>query len=250
MTVVAFIPARAGSTRIPNKNLATVGDEALVSRALRCAWDAGCDRVVVSTNSAEIGVRMITDAVARAAETNRPRLAEYHSRPEALAGPHAQIEDAIAHWLRRDSLSPDDVIVLLQPTSPFRKPETVRRCVDLVRGGCDSALAVTVDNHRAFFWGRLRALYDEASGTDLAERVVWDRPLASRPRTQDLQPVAIETGSVYAFTAAHFRATGCRMGGREAIVRVPWLEALDIDTPEDLELARYLAPLADGRRAS
>ena len=37
------------------------------------------------------------------------------------------------------------------------------------------------------------------------------------------------------------------MGGREAIVRVPWIEALDIDTPEDLELARYLAPMVDGR---
>lgn len=237
VTTVAFIPARGGSTRVVGKNLALVGGVSLVERAVRCAREAGCDRVVVSTDD---------DRIASVASE---AAAEIHDRPVTLAGPHAQIEDAIAHWLRRDSFRPSDVIVLLQPTSPFRRAETVRRCIELVRDhGCDSALAVTVDRHRAFFWGRLRALYDEQTGTDLAERVIWDRPLASRPRTQDLHPVAIETGSVYAFTAAHFRATGCRMGGREAIVRVPWIDALDIDTPEDLELARYLAPLADAER--
>lgn len=227
MTVVAFIPARGGSTRVPRKNLALVDGKTLLERTLRAAET--CDRVVVSTDDTAIA------AIAR------NRWHEVHERPEQLAGSTAQIEPAIAHWLRRADLAPTDTVVLLQPTSPFRRADTVRRCVDLVARGCDSALTVHHDPQRVHFSGRRRALYDEATGLDLCERVIWDRPLTWRPRSQDCAGDSVENGCVYAFTVAHFRATGCRMGGREGAVAISRWEAFEIDTPEDLAVARALA---------
>lgn len=231
--VWGFVPARGGSTRIPRKNLAVINGRSLVVRAIDAAFAGGCDRVVVSTDDDEIAA---------------------HAEPVATVHRDSghwsmsQIEPRIAHWMRRADVAEGDVIVLLQPTSPFRRASTVRRCIELVRDhGCDSALAALVDVRRVVFSGRLRGLYDPGTDTDLAERVIWDRSLAHRPRSQDVPGVGVEAGSVYAFTAAHFRATRCRMGGREAIVRVPWLDAFEIDEPEQLEVARLLAPMADGR---
>jgi CMP-N-acetylneuraminic acid synthetase len=165
-----------------------------------------------------------------------------HDRPEHLADAHAQIEDAVAHWLHRCSptLADDDVIALLQPTSPFRAPATVKRCVELVRAGCDSAVTVTMFSQNT---GRTRGLYDDKWGDDIALRTLWDRPVsAPRPRSQDGEKKARENGVAWAFRVDHFRRTANRMGGREASVPTSELEALEVDYPHELELARVLSP--------
>lgn len=235
MTVYAFIPARGGSTRIPRKNLADVGGRSLLERAIDVCREVA-DRVIVSTDDEEI------------AEHATRHGASLHGRPAGLASSTAQIEDAIAHWLRRADVQPSDVVILAQPTSPFRRATTMRECVRLVREhGLDSALEVMTDVRREIFSGRIRVRYDDAKGIDIAPRVVWDRPLHWRPRTQDVRSIGVETGSCYAFTVAHFAHTKCRMGGRDGAVRVSWLDAFDIDDPEQLEVARLLAPYADAR---
>lgn len=219
MTIVAFIPARRGSERLADKNLAKVGGHSLVSRACRCAYEAGCDQVIVSTDSYEIACE----------GSSGP----YHHRPPSLSGPRSQIEEALGHWMRRSEpvLDDADVVCLLQPTSPFRKPETVRECVRLVRAGYDSVTTVTLDGRNT---GRLRS---HADGTPKA---IWDRPITSRPRSQDARQQAVENGCVWAFSVVHFRRWKLRQGGHEAVVVTSWLEALEIDTAADLEAARAL----------
>jgi CMP-N-acetylneuraminic acid synthetase len=176
---IAFVPSRGGSKRVPHKNMQRVGGLRLVDRAIVCALDAGCDLVVVSTDDPD------TAHAARAYGS-----VEVHDRPVHLASDTAQIEDAIAHWLHRASpvLADDDVLVLAQPTSPFRRPETIRECVRYVREhGCDSAIAVRRDVARVVFHGRIRGLYDEKLGRDVGVRVLWNNPADFRPRTQDCE---------------------------------------------------------------
>ena len=231
--VIAFIPARAGSQRIQRKNLAEVGGVPLVARAVRTGLGAET-RVVVSSDSASVL------SAADAAVSGRVWA---HRRAREHAGPHAQIEDAIQHWVSRElrgfPLSPRDVIVLLQPTSPFRRVETVRECIRLVRDeGYDSALTITLAFRRN---GRVR------SHEDGTPRVIWNAPDPLwRPRSQDVRPEGYENGAVYAFTVEHFRRTRCRMGGREACVPISQWEAFEIDTPEDLDVARLIAPMFEG----
>lgn len=246
MTVFAFVPSRGASVRIPNKNLAEVGGVSLVARALMCADWAGVDQTIISTDSDAVWDSAYAQRVATAEhrlslpreQDPGPEASELwrHERPESLAGPHSQIESSISHWLLRCDpvLADDDVIALLQPTSPFRKPETVRRCVELVQSGYDSALTVTLDARRS---GRLR------SHEDGTLRAIWNAPPGFRPRSQEGGPgrrQPVENGCVYAFSVRHFRATGLRMGGHEAVVPTLWTEALEVDDEFDLAVARAL----------
>ncbi len=244
---IAFIPARGGSDRVPGKNLQKVGDVSLAARAVLAGISSGM-RAVMSSDvngmfdavAREVGYTTWVASDASKEARDRParsRLA-FHARPPDLAGPHSQIENAILHWMRHAELEPSDVIVLLQPTSPFRRAETIRECVRLVsEEGYDSALTVTLDFHRD---GRVR------SHEDGTMRILWNHPDPLwRPRSQDVRPQGFENGCVYAFTVEHFRKTACRMGGREACVPISRWEAFEIDTPEDLEVARMIAPMFD-----
>lgn len=226
--VVAFVPARGGSKRVPRKNMAEVGGITLLGRAIRVARQADSGvRLVVSTDMDHLTSALEGTGI------------EVHARPLALCGDGAQIEDAIEHWLTDAAdVQDDDVIVMLQPTSPFRRPETVRACVRAVRTTGLPCLTVRRDHAYAF------------TGIAEGERVRWHREqLASwRPRTQELDALVVENGCVYAFTAAHFRSTKNRMAQEMAFVEVSQWESLDIDTEEDLRTARALAPLIeDGR---
>lgn len=225
--VYALVPARGGSERLPRKNMCTINGRTLVQCAIDSVWGMDC-HVVVSTDD---------DEIARHSEHE----ATIHRRPAHLAGPRSQIEEAMHHWLIRQKpvLRDDDVLLLLQPTSPFRKPGTVARCVELVRSGYDSALTVCLDHRNT---GRLRS---HADGT---LRTIWNRPLSFRPRSQDDRTLAVENGCVYACSVKHFRRSKLRHGGTEAIVPIDWLEALEIDDALDLAAARALAPVAFGGR--
>lgn len=224
MTSYAFVPARGGSERLPGKNLAEVGGISLVKRALLRGMQADC-RMVLSTDSGAIE----TEALSVGA-------VQIHRRPAHMAGPRAQIETAIKHWGRAQGLERSDVVVLLQPTSPLRRVETVRRCVELAHGPQGFGFTVTLD-HREPFRGNRANLSD----TGLA-RCVFERPRGwTRPRSQDVRLCPEENGCVYAFRWGHLLDTGSRMGsGVMACVPTPWWEAWEIDEPNDLRVARAL----------
>jgi N-acylneuraminate cytidylyltransferase len=236
---VAFIPARAGSKRIPHKNLAMVGDRTLLQRAIDAAEQGGCERnIYVSTDDEDIAL----------AAMSWGRAVRIHDRPAELATDHAQIESALAHWWRRCDDKPD-VVVLLQATSPFRTAEHVRQAIALlVSTGADSVVGVTA-GHEGHFAGRLkpREEYPSCGGDQCCSPVEWfewqpfRNPIETRPRTQDLRPMGHENGSLYAFTRQHWEATGNRLGGRMVALPMTWIEGLDVDTPEDLAAARAIA---------
>lgn len=249
MRVAAFIPARGGSKRVPGKNLAVVGGVSLVVRAGLTAVDGGVDDVWISTDSEEIAehVHMV----------NAPL--RVHMRPAPLASDHAQIESAIAHWYTRLDTKPD-VIVLLQPTSPFRTAEHVRAALALLAAtGCDSVIGVT-QSHAPHFAGRmkpretasyhcLKTGHNENNCSLCTPRCAWYEwqpfaPLASadaRPRTQDLPPRGWENGSLYVTRREAWERSGMRVSGNIAALPMSWVSGLDIDTQEDLDAARALA---------
>jgi len=236
--VTAFIPARGGSKRVPWKNLCEVGGLSLLARTISAADQSGC-RVVVSSDDA--GIRC---------HAREEGADELHDRPPQLASDHAQIESALSHWWVRLDEKPD-VIVLLQPTSPFRTSHHIREAVGLLkRGVCDSVVGVTA-GHGPHFAGRLKPREPEDMACpcfDCATDDRWfdfqpfrDLDAMARPRTQDMRPMGTENGSLYAFTREHWEKTGNRMGGRMAAVRMSWIEGLDIDDERDLAAARAIA---------
>lgn len=219
--VVAIIPARGGSKGIPGKNLARVGGIPLVVRSVRHARSAArIDRVVVTTDD---------DGIAEAA---RRAGAEIVRRPARLAGDEASTESAVAHALAE--LDTRDVavstVVLMQCTSPFRSDGQLDAAVEAFEHSRADALFAAVP-FCGFVW---------TTGPDGAARPATYDPVR-RPRRQEIDGVFLETGSFYVFSRATFEATGSRMGGRVEAFAVPEEDALEIDTPEDLWLARTLA---------
>lgn len=114
--VLAVIPARGGSKRIPRKNLRYFRGQPLLKWSLVAAqMSEYIDRTVVSTEDAEIL------AVALGLE------AEVVNRPNELATDDAANEDVLRHVL---TLYPDfNWIILLQPTSPLRTSEDIDKCL-------------------------------------------------------------------------------------------------------------------------
>lgn len=223
--VVAIIPARGGSKGVARKNLQRVGGVPLVARAVDAARRCtAIDRVVVTTDDADIA--------AVAAEWG----AEVVERPADLAGDRSSSESALLHALDELERRGVDVGVLtfLQATSPFIDVGALADAIHLVRSRRRDSVFAAVESY-GFVW--------EKGVGDAAEAVNHDVDV--RPRRQDRDPQYLETGGFYVMRATGFRAAGHRFFGSVGIAEVAPATAIEIDTLEELEIARALAPLID-----
>jgi len=224
--VVAVIPARGGSKGIPRKNLAMVGGRPLIAWSI----DAGLaatqvDRVVVSTDDEEIA------EVARACGAEVPFL-----RPAELARDDTPDLPLFAHLLDELDLvgeSPE-LLVHLRPTSPLRNAGFVDTGVALLREhpDMDSVRSLSAAEKTPYkMWtiqdGRLAPLIGS-----------WDEELFNQPR-QQLPPVWVHDGVLDVVRAGVVRS-GSMCGRRVLPLFTPPGTAIDIDTEEDLRLARDL----------
>jgi CMP-N,N'-diacetyllegionaminic acid synthase len=119
VSVVAFIPARQGSKRVPGKNVRPLHGHPTLAYTIAPAVESGVfDSVIVSTDSEEIA------AVARHYGAEVPFL-----RPAAFAGDTSPdiewLEHALVEFKRQGRTW--DAFSLLRPTSPFRSAEMIRR---------------------------------------------------------------------------------------------------------------------------
>lgn len=117
--VLAIIPARGGSKRVPRKNVKLLGGKPLIAWTIESALESGvCTHIVVSTDDAEIAEA--------AAAAGAPVLA---MRPDELSRDESSSIAVIEHEIRQQRARgiAVDTVVLLQPTSPFRRPSTIQR---------------------------------------------------------------------------------------------------------------------------
>jgi CMP-N,N'-diacetyllegionaminic acid synthase len=211
VSVLGLIPARGGSKGIPRKNLASVAGRPLLAWTVDAARAATeLTRVVVSTDD---------DEIAEAAGVDVLR------RPPELAADETPMLDVVRHAV--DALQPD-VVVLLQPTSPLRRPEHVDAVVRLLlESGADSVVSVVEVPHRY----RPDALMDVVDG-----RVV---PRGSTRTRQEKELVYARNGP--AVLALRSSSLGDDLyGGDTRPYVMDERDSLDVDTPFDLELADLL----------
>jgi CMP-N-acetylneuraminic acid synthetase len=134
----------------------------------------------------------------------------------------ASIEDIIRNFL--DQIDAD-VIVLLHPKSPFISMNSLSECLDkILNNEYDSAFIARVERKFAWLAGR-RVNYQTANGT---------------PHLGSIEPVTLETSSMYIFTRGCFEKTGTRIGNRPFIKAVNNFEGLVISEADDIKLAEFL----------
>jgi N-acylneuraminate cytidylyltransferase len=209
--LVALVPMKGHSERVPNKNLRGFNGRPL------CHWvlntlDATpeVDGIVVNTDSTDI------------AEEARRFDARVLERPEELRGDHVSMNRIIRHDVARVDA---DRYLQTHCTNPLLRPETV------------SAAAA------AFATGEGDSLF---SVTPLHTRL-WDvdgEPINHErdelKRTQDLPPVYEENSNLYLFTEASLERRENRIGDDPEMFPMEASEAIDIDEMVDFRIAEML----------
>lgn len=116
---VAFIPARSGSKRVPNKNIRPLGGHPMLAYSIRAAIDSGVFDAVICATDSEIYAD-----VARHYGAEVPFL-----RPTEISDDKSPDIEWVVWMLKRLKESGRDfeIFSILRPTSPFRLPETIRR---------------------------------------------------------------------------------------------------------------------------
>jgi CMP-N,N'-diacetyllegionaminic acid synthase len=224
--ILAVVPARGGSKGIPLKNLAPVAGRALL------AWTADTlralgwiDRSVVSTD------HLVIRQAALDAGLDAPFM-----RPPELAGDRIGDLDVLTHALEAteaDDGSRYDVVLMLQPTSPLRRPEQVLAAVrKLIDEGYDAVWTVSPTDLKAHPLKQLvvdadggMRYYDERGSTIIAR--------------QQLSPVYHRNGVAYALTRECLLGQRSLMGRNSGAVVIAE-PLVNIDTVEDLARADAL----------
>ena len=223
----ALITARGGSKSVPLKNLAPLCGKPLMAWGLEAAKkSARLERIFCSTDHDGI------------AEFCRQRKVEVQPRPERLAGDNVSSLDVILYFVetaREQFGGLPGMLALLEPTSPFVKPEQIDACVRLLENDptADSAQTVTTPppNHHAF---NQREIRDDGS---MVFRFSEERKglvnKQSKPRF---------------YVHGNFRVMRVRsllenrdiFGKRSLPIEIGRLDAMDVDGPDDFIVAEAL----------
>ena len=220
--VCAIIPARGGSKGIPMKNVKKICGKPLVSYTIEAAVKSKIfDRIIVSTDN---------PSIKRVSERSG---AEVVVRPKKLATSKASTESAMQHvvdvLLKKEQYSPD-VIMLLQPTSPLRTAEDIKKAYNkFKRERADSLLSVT--SHVNFIWKQTKQKVYSLNYDFL-----------KRPRKQDVKDQFRENGAIYITKYAVFRKYKNRLGGRIGFYLMKEAQSIEVDSPVDLKIVeQYLS---------
>lgn len=220
---LGVIPARSGSKRIPDKNLASLNGRPLIDYTLQAAREScRLGAFVVSTDSEAIA------AHARAGGGLVPGL-----RPATMAGDRSPVLEALLHALstyEQVGGTRADAIVLLQPTSPFRTGTDIDHAIEIFeRTGADTVTAVREARDHPYWAWRDRA--DAIAPYFTASEMTMDR--------KDLPTAYAESGAAYVVRRALVEE-GRLYGERVVPCIMDELHAVDIDTPLDLAWAEFL----------
>lgn len=216
MKVVALVPIKLNSQRLPHKNILDIMGKPMCYHIVNSLVKAkGIDEVYVYCSDEKVTEYIPAEAV-------------FLKRDKALD------QDAVKGFeIYRSFIDKvdADVYVLAHTTSPFTKTETIENALShILSGECDSAFSA--EKIQTFAW------YQGAP-------VNYD--LNDVPRTQDMEPIWVETSAFYMFEKEIFTKHNRRIGFRPYIQEVFGIEATDIDTKEDYDFAVALSGQMKGK---
>ena len=229
-TVLVVVPARGGSKGVKLKNIRTINGVPLVALVGQVVKELPyVDRAVVSTDHTEIA------AIARGSGLNVPFM-----RPEELSrdfvGDWAVLNHALRECERLDGRE-YEVVVMLQPTSPFRKPQDVTAAVKkLIKGGYDAVWTVSETDSKAHPLKQLVIRDDMLDYYDPAGATIIAR--------QQLNPVYYRNGMAYAITRDCIIKKKSIKGDKASFVLIDE-PMVDIDTEFDFKLAEFVLQQKD-----
>ncbi len=226
MKALGVIPARGGSKSIPRKNIAMLGGRPLLAYTIEAAQ----------------GSRLLTDYLVSSEDEEILQVARQYGaptpfvRPAELASDEAPSLPVVQHALREMERLKGvvyDIVVLLQPTTPFRLPQDIDAAVEkLIATQADSVISVC--DVGAYHPARMRWIIDD----QLVELPI--REERELQRRQDLPPVYIRNGAIYAVRREVVMLQNSMVGKISRPYIMPEERSVNIDSKLDFLLAEIL----------
>jgi CMP-N,N'-diacetyllegionaminic acid synthase len=218
MALVAVIPARGGSKGIPKKNLAKIGELSLVELALKFAVSIDqVSQVILSSDSSEI-LQVATSFEGVFLD----------QRSSHLATDASTTDDLLLNLIGKFGLLENDIILLLEPTSPFRTVSTFEKAyTEFINNKYDTLITVSRDS--GAFW----VLSEEEKFVPATNN--------TSSRRQERSPLFRELGVFYFINVGAFKQRGKITGSKNILAyEIFGVEQIDINTPLDLQIAQSL----------
>src|SRR5512135_2329021 len=213
--IVALVPMRHVSVRVPGKNYRPLAGKPLYQHILETLLACPeVSQVVVDTDSP-----VVMDGIRKAF----PQV-QLLERPEHLRADTIPMNEILLH---DTSLFPADLYLQTHSTNPLLKSSTI-----------SGAIRALVEHYPA---------YDSLFSVTRVQTRLWDqlgRPINHNPaillRTQDLPPVYEENSCIYLFTRQALENRRNRVGERPFLYEIDSAEALDIDEELDFTIAEII----------
>jgi len=208
--VVAFVPIKLNSQRLPNKNILPILGNPLCWHILNTLTQVKyIDETYVYCSDETI-------------KNYIPEKVIYLKREERLDGNLVKGFDIYESFINDVDA---DVYILAHTTSPFLKTITIESALEkMLNEGYDSTFSA--QRIQTFTWYKGKPInYD----------------LNDVPRTQDMEPIYVETSGFFMFEKEVFTEYRRRIGFKPYIQEIDSVEAVDIDTKEDYEFALLIS---------
>ncbi len=218
--ILAIIPARGGSKRLPEKNIKLLAGKPLISYTIETSLNSKLiDKTIVSTDDKEI------------TEVSKNYGAEIIKRPKELAKDTSITIDAIKHTLdvlkEKENYQPD-IIILLQPTTPLRRIEDINNAIEMFfNENCESVVSVCEGNP---YWN--------LTNKNKAKPVLGWKYFKSRK--QDLPKTFVLNGAIYITTPKSLDKYNAFFNNKMALYQMPNKRSIDIDEEIDFEFVEFI----------
>ena len=216
MTV--FLPCRAGSERVPFKNtreFAGVHGGLLRLKLESLSDIKQIDHIVVSTNDQDV-MRIIR-------ELNLPKVS-IDKRPENLAT-SATSTDALIYYVPQ--IIDDEDIIWTHVTSPFLSKESIEKAIHIYKEDSKYDSVMSVNKIQTFLW-------------DAKQPLNYDRKIEKWPRTQTIEPLFEVNSGFFISSRKNYITYQDRIGQNPYLYVTQGFESLDVDWPQDFEMAEFI----------
>ncbi len=217
MSVTAFVPARCGSKSIRLKNIRPFCGRPLLYWCLNALEQANLvDRVVVATDCQEISQCVMGFELSK--------VTIFH-RKQVNARDQSSTEEVILEYLGKEEIDQDDLLLLVQATSPFSTAKDFNAGILQIKNtSIDSLLSCS----------RLKRFLWDESGKPL------NYQYQKRPRRQDFPGTMIENGAFYLNSVRNINSSKNRLSGTIGIYEMPAFASLELDEEDDWLQGEYL----------
>ena len=220
---ICFIPARAGSKRIPNKNILELNSKPLIKHSIDFALKISKkSEIYVSSDS-----KNIQEIASKAG-------VKVHQRPSEMARDETSMLATTLDFIKNNNISNDTNIILLQPTSPFRSVDYFLKLKEIFESTKNASSGISLVRCTFFHPSKIGVISDKNKfnllNVDYEENIDNDKK----------KPYFVMSGSFYIVKVAKLIANNSFVGHSPVGLEEPIENFCNIDTPIDFKIAEIL----------